>query len=134
MSPETAQLEAEIAQERQELAVTLRALGDKVAPKKVVVRTRAAVGEKVADKKDEIRDRVSPTRVLKRKADSVRGSVREMMTDAPTPSLPSAGGSKATSRRALDVGATKVESVKGRAREMSQKVENRMDEASLDIR
>lgn len=54
---------------------TLEAIGDRVAPKKVVARAK----ETVADKVDEVRDHVDPTRLVKRRSDHLRRRVKDAL-------------------------------------------------------
>lgn len=134
MSVNTAQLEADIARTRQEMAGDLAALGDRVSPKKAVVRTKAKVADKITDKKEEIRDRVSPVRVIKRKANNVRSSVREKLDDTHAPSLPSGDDAKVVGRRALDATGSMAGSIKGRARELARKVESSAGETASSVK
>jgi hypothetical protein len=51
----------DIEQARNELGQTLEAIGDRVAPKKVVARAKDSVSETV----DDVREKVSPSRLLR---------------------------------------------------------------------
>jgi len=72
-SPE--ELRSEIDDIREDLGETLEAVGDRVAPKKVVARAKADLADKVED----VKDKVSPTRLARRGADAVRQGVRGMV-------------------------------------------------------
>jgi gas vesicle protein len=71
-SPE--ELTREIQQVRGELALTLEAVGDRIAPKKVVARAKADVAERV----ENVRERVSPTRIIDRRTESLRLGIRSV--------------------------------------------------------
>ncbi len=68
------ELTREIGRARADLATTLEAVGDRVAPKKVVARAKADVAERV----EEVRERMSPVRVLQRRTESVRSGIRNV--------------------------------------------------------
>jgi hypothetical protein len=68
------ELTREIRQVRGDLASTLEAVGDRVAPKKVVARAKADVAERVED----ARERVSPTRMLERRTENLRLGLRNL--------------------------------------------------------
>jgi gas vesicle protein/ElaB/YqjD/DUF883 family membrane-anchored ribosome-binding protein len=72
-SPE--ELRSEIDDIREDLGETLEAVGDRVAPKKVVARAKADL----ADKVDDVKEKVSPARLARRGADAVRQGVRSVV-------------------------------------------------------
>lgn len=72
MSRRPEDVRRDIEQTRDELGETLEAIGDRVAPKKVVGRVKGNVAEKV----EGVRDRVSPARIARRSTDGIRDSVR----------------------------------------------------------
>ncbi|MHB1533100.1 MAG: DUF3618 domain-containing protein [Acidimicrobiales bacterium] len=62
------ELRTEIDNVRGDLGETLEAIGDRVAPKKVVARAKADLTERV----DEVKEKVSPARLTRRGADALR--------------------------------------------------------------
>ncbi|HEV3400205.1 MAG TPA: DUF3618 domain-containing protein, partial [Acidimicrobiales bacterium] len=68
-------LRHEIADVRGDLGETLEAIGDKVAPDKVMERAKADLSEKV----DDVKEKVSPKRLAQKGADSVRRGVRTVV-------------------------------------------------------
>ncbi|MDQ3980671.1 MAG: DUF3618 domain-containing protein, partial [Actinomycetota bacterium] len=83
MATDANEVRREIAQARNELGETLEAIGDRVAPKKVVARAKDNVAEKV----DDVRDKVSPSRLLRRPGDALRRGLQSLV-----------GGSESDSR------------------------------------
>jgi gas vesicle protein len=75
MVTRTDEIRQEIAQVRGDMGHTLEQLGDRVAPAKVVARTK----ENVAEKVDEVKDRVSPVRVAKRQRLKLRSAFHSFM-------------------------------------------------------
>ncbi len=65
------QLRREIEQARAGVGEALEAIGDRVAPKKVVDRAK----ENVAEKVEEVRDKVSPGRIVRRRTMSLRDTL-----------------------------------------------------------
>jgi hypothetical protein len=60
---DTAPIEADIRRSRNELAGSLEALADRLAPKKVIARVKA----QLATKADDLKERLNPVRVVQRK-------------------------------------------------------------------
>ena len=65
------ELRREIEQARAGVGEALEAIGDRVAPKKVVNRAK----ENVAEKVEEVRDKVSPGRIVRRRTMSLRNTL-----------------------------------------------------------
>lgn len=82
------EIRSEIDDVREDLGDTLEQIGDRVAPNKVVARTKADLVMKV----DEVKDKVSPRRLASRGADAVRRGVRTAVGSDGTTS--SAGGGR----------------------------------------
>ena len=94
MASDTEALKRDIEHTRDELGTTLEAIGDRVAPKKVVGRVKENVSEKVED----VKDKVSPVRLAKRKAGDLRR--RSSSNGTAERAVP------ARSRRAIGAGST----------------------------
>jgi gas vesicle protein len=75
MSTKADELKRDIEQARGDLGTTLEQIGDRVAPKKVVARTKADL----ADKVDDVKEKVSPRRLVGSPVHAVRASVRSVM-------------------------------------------------------
>ena len=67
----TEELRRDIEQARAGVGEALEAIGDRVAPKKVVSRAK----ENVAEKVEEVRDKVSPGRIVRRRTVSLRDTL-----------------------------------------------------------
>ena len=80
------QLVREIEQIRGDLAENLEAIGDRVAPKKVMNRAKA----KAADKMEELGEKVSPRRLLERQTEGLRDRLQSIQQSIQE-SLPSPG-------------------------------------------
>ncbi len=65
------ELRRDIEQARAGVGEALEAIGDRVAPKKVVNRAK----ENVTDKVEEVRDKVSPSRIVRRRTMSLRDTL-----------------------------------------------------------
>lgn len=63
---DTAAIHRDIESTRADLGAAMFALGDRVAPKKVVARFKANVRAKVAARVDEVKLRLSPPRLARR--------------------------------------------------------------------
>ena len=74
MASDTEALTRDIRRARADLATTLEALGDRVAPKKVVARAKADVAERV----EQVRERVSPARIVERRTERLRLGIRSV--------------------------------------------------------
>lgn len=66
------QVEREIKEAQAQLAETLEALGEKVAPQQIVGKAK----EKARDKLDELSEKVSPPRVARRQVEKVKDKLR----------------------------------------------------------
>lgn len=103
MTSDTTGIEREIASTRTDLGQSLEALGDRVAPKKVVARAKETAKAKVAEKVEDVKDRVSPPRVLRRKVAAVRSRLPEALGgdgDSTTQkTLPLANAARAQARQ-----------------------------------
>lgn len=75
MSTNAQGLRRDIEAARGELGSTLEEIGDRVAPKKVVARTKSDI----ADKVDEVKEKVSPRRLLGAPVRAVRSGVRNVV-------------------------------------------------------
>lgn len=75
MAQSTEELRREIEQARTGVGEALEAIGDRVAPKKVVERAK----ENVAEKVEEVKDKVSPGRIVKRNTLSLRHTLGRMV-------------------------------------------------------
>jgi len=109
-------LQRNIGRVQGDLSETLEAIGDRVAPKKVVARTKETVAEKLED----VRDHVDPTRVVKRRTENVRrklkGAVGSVMGSAPDTGSAArsvAGRSQELPQRAGEAATTMVQGVRG---------------------
>ncbi len=71
MARRTEDIRRDIDRTRQELASTLEALGEHIAPKKVADRAKETVAEKVED----VRDQLSPTRAVRRGTERLRDAL-----------------------------------------------------------
>jgi gas vesicle protein len=71
----TDEVRRDIERVRGDLGQTLEELSDRVAPAKVVARTKETVVEKV----EEVKDKVNPARVAKRERDKLRNGFRNVM-------------------------------------------------------
>lgn len=71
MARRTEDVKRDIEQTRDELGNTLEAIGDRVAPKKVVGRVKTNVSEKV----DDVKYRVNPMRIVRDGIRSARGAI-----------------------------------------------------------
>ncbi|HEX3540364.1 MAG TPA: DUF3618 domain-containing protein [Acidimicrobiales bacterium] len=71
----TDEVRRDIERVRGDLGQTLEELGDRVAPAKVVARTK----ENVAEKVEEVKEKVSPARVARRQGDKLRDGFRHLM-------------------------------------------------------
>ena len=69
----------DIEQARAELGQTLEAIGDRVAPKKVVARAKENVSEKVEDVKENVKEKVSPGRLVRRPVDATKRGFHSIM-------------------------------------------------------
>ena len=76
---EPEQIQHDIERSRNNLGSSLEQIGDRVAPGKVVARTKRNVTEKVSEKVEDVKERVSPVRVAKRQGVKVRSGFREFM-------------------------------------------------------
>src|SRR5215212_6573213 len=72
MARSTDDVKRDIEETRDELGNTLEAIGDRVAPRKVVGRVKSNVAEKV----DDVKQRVNPLRLVRRGTDGVRNGLR----------------------------------------------------------
>jgi len=69
----------DIEQARAELGQTLEAIGDRVAPKKVVARAKENVSEKVEDVKENVKEKVSPGRLVRRPVEATKRGFHSIM-------------------------------------------------------
>ncbi len=102
MAARTEELRREIEEARNGLGETLEAIGDRVAPKKVVERAK----ENVAEKVEEVRDKLSPGRIVRRRTMSLRGTLGRVVgrddTEAPNLHPPAKRGGTAPGVRASE--------------------------------
>ncbi|HEV8115164.1 MAG TPA: DUF3618 domain-containing protein, partial [Acidimicrobiales bacterium] len=75
MAASTEDLRRDIEQARNGVGEALEAIGDRVAPKKVVDRAK----ENVAEKVEEVKDKVSPGRIVKRNTLNLRNALGRMV-------------------------------------------------------
>ncbi len=75
MARRTEELRRDIDRTRQELASSLEALGERIAPKKVADRAKETVAEKV----DDVRDQLSPGRAVRRGTERLRDALGRAM-------------------------------------------------------
>jgi len=71
MATRTEDLRREIEEARSGVGEALEAIGDRVAPKKVVERAK----ENVAEKVEEVKDKVSPGRIVRRRTMTLRSAL-----------------------------------------------------------
>ena len=69
--PDTPPIQRDIERTRADMAATLYALGDRLAPKKLVARLKENVRVKVTQRVEDLKERVSPPRLLRRVAGSL---------------------------------------------------------------
>jgi gas vesicle protein len=134
MSTKADELRRDIEQTRGELGTTLEELGDRVAPKKVVARTKADI----ADKVDDVKGKMSPRRLVSAPVEAVRAGVRNVMGSDGGPdsaSFGAEGGSRGqlgasaigkaaeVSRRAGDTAGSAVEGLRDGASSVKTKAE-----------
>lgn len=74
MGSSSEELTQEVQRARADLASTLEAVGDRIAPKKVVARAKDDVAERV----ETVRERVSPARMFERRTESLRLGIRDV--------------------------------------------------------
>ena len=99
------QLVREIEQIRGDLAENLEAIGDRVAPKKVMNRAKA----KAADKIEALGEKVSPRRLLERQTEGLRDRLQSIQE-----SFPSRGGDDGDRELSERSGGTRVVPTHGR--------------------
>ncbi|MDQ4068537.1 MAG: DUF3618 domain-containing protein, partial [Actinomycetota bacterium] len=75
MTMRTEDLRRDIDRTRQELASSLEALGERIAPKKVADRAKETVAEKVED----VRDQLSPGRAVRRGTERLRAALERVV-------------------------------------------------------
>ncbi len=98
MARRTEDIRRDIDRTRQELASTLEALGEHIAPKKVADRAKETVAEKVED----VREQLNPARAVRRGTERLRDTLGRMVggaDDDQPASGPSAGQSQPLARR-----------------------------------
>jgi DNA polymerase III gamma/tau subunit len=126
MSTRTQDLRRDIEQARNGLGETLEAIGDRVAPKKVVGRAK----ENVADKVEDVRDRISPVRIVKRRTGAVRGALGRIVgSDDGDDGRP---GGQVPTRRATS--AARADATDGQARELSRRAGRTVDSVAQSAR
>ncbi|HEX8770692.1 MAG TPA: DUF3618 domain-containing protein [Acidimicrobiales bacterium] len=111
MSTKAEELRRDIEQARGDLGTTLEQIGDRVAPKKVVARTKADI----ADKVDDVKEKVSPRRLVGAPVQAVRAGVRNVMGSDDDDGGPVPGRQRNASRGQL------AASTRGKASDMSQR-------------
>lgn len=141
MARSTEDVRRDIEETRDELGSTLEAIGDRVAPKKVVGRVKSNVAGKVED----VKDRVSPLRLVRRGTDGVRNSLRSRNGggDSADPNgfaLPSArangggnGGSPRSTKELASRAGETAGSVASRAGETADSVAARVGDAAGSV-
>ncbi|MGH9124995.1 MAG: DUF3618 domain-containing protein [Acidimicrobiales bacterium] len=103
MAYEPDQNRRDIEATRADMAGSLEQIGDRVAPSKVVARSK----QKASDKVEEVKERVSPVRVARRQGEKLKSGFRDFMgSDGSHGSAdPAPGGGVPVTERASDVAA-----------------------------
>lgn len=94
MAYEPDQSRRDIEATRAEMAGSLEQIGDRVAPSKVVARSK----QKAADKVEEVKERVSPVRVARRQGEKLKSGFRDFMGSNGSADRPPGGGVPVTER------------------------------------
>jgi gas vesicle protein len=137
MSTKADDLRRDIEQARGDLGTTLEQIGDRVAPKKVVARTKADI----ADKVDDVKEKVSPRRLVGAPVQAVRTGVRNVMGSDATDSDDRRGRGQLTastrgkasdmSQRASESAGAAVDGLRGGATSVKSKAEGNPMAAGL---
>ena len=111
MDADTEALTRDIRRARADLATTLEALGDRIAPKKVVARAKADVAERI----ETVRERVSPARILERRTEPLRRGIRSVQDSLTERNHDVARGNQ------LEAGARVTDTVRARSQRLAER-------------